>query len=130
MEFLFVYGTLMKKCQRNEWSTYLHENSKYIGEAWAEGLLYKVAHYPGLVKGDGKVHGELYQLKSPRESLEILDEYESYFEHNIQKSQYLRELTEIFLTEENKTIKAWVYYYNFSLEELELYRDGKFLINL
>jgi gamma-glutamylcyclotransferase (GGCT)/AIG2-like uncharacterized protein YtfP len=129
MEFLFVYGTLMKKCQRNEWSTYLHENAEFIGEAWTEGLLYKIAHYPGLIKGDGKVYGELFRLNSPKESLEKLDAYESYYSFDTQNSQYLREVTEVNLIEEKKVKGAWVYYYNLNIEALEVYPAGKFFFN-
>jgi gamma-glutamylcyclotransferase (GGCT)/AIG2-like uncharacterized protein YtfP len=126
MEFLFVYGTLMRKYKPNDWTIFLQSNSKYMGEANINGLLYKVDYYPGLVKGEGIVFGELYKLHNAKLTLEKLDEYEDYDPKNKSNSLYVREISEIVLMEENKKMEAWVYYYNCGIDVFELDIEGRF----
>ena len=70
------------------------------------GRLYRVRWYPGMRKPiDSKdlVAGELYRLRQPAKTLEILDGYEG-------ENQYRRELHPATL-ENGHTIQAWVYIY-------------------
>ncbi|MCR9064949.1 MAG: gamma-glutamylcyclotransferase [Cytophagales bacterium] len=124
--YLFVYGTLMRKCKTNEWSVYLQKNAKYMGEAKVKGELYKIDFYPGLVSGDGWVYGEVYQLKNPESTLHFLDQYEDYQEGDTENSLYLRQETSVVLLKEKKSLQCLAYYYNKSIEGLKKYTDGKF----
>ncbi len=124
--YLFVYGTLMRKCKTNEWSVYLQKNAKYLGEAKVKGELYKIDFYPGLVSGDDWVYGEVYQLKNTESTLHFLDQYEDYQEGDTENSLYLRQETSVVLLKEKKSLQCTTYYYNKSIEGLIKYTDGKF----
>ena len=77
---IFVYGTLMSKMANNK---YL-QNSKYLGTQEIEGfIMYDLGYFPGIVKGTGKVKGEIYEIDNTL--LEKLDKLED--EGNL----YLRE---------------------------------------
>ncbi|WP_304238335.1 gamma-glutamylcyclotransferase [Jiulongibacter sediminis] len=126
MEVLFVYGTLMKKCSRNEWSAFLQKNARYLGEATVKGDLYKVDYYPGLVKSENLVHGELYAFEDSSYVFHYLDQYEDYDSANPEESLYRREKSEVTLKESSETKNAWVYYYNRPTGHLEKYPEGLF----
>lgn len=126
MSFLFVYGTLMRKCKPNDWSAFLQENANYIGEATTHGKLYKIDFYPGLVKGEGTVYGEVYKLHQPELTLPTLDEYEDFIAHDLNNSLYLREKASVRLTKNQKVMECWIYYFNRSVYPYTEIRLGKF----
>lgn len=127
MSYIFVYGTLMKKCKPNKWSKFLRDNAEYIGEAEVAGELYKIDFYPGLIKGSGKVFGELFELKNPNKTLPILDDYEDFNDSNISDSLYTRELCNVRLTHNDLVVEAWAYYFNGVVSEKSKYSSGRFL---
>ncbi len=127
MQYLFVYGTLMKKCPQNEWSAFLQENAVYVDEATIEGALYKIDYYPGLVKGKGTVYGEVYTLHENSKILPLLDEYEGYLLEDSINSLYLRDASQVKLSRTDKIIEAWIYYYNRSITDLKRYNSGIFI---
>lgn len=62
--YLFVYGTLMDP-SANAFAARLWRQGNGKGEAWFQGRLYKVAHYPGAVPSDDpadRVRGLLIEL--------------------------------------------------------------------
>ncbi len=125
--YLFVYGTLMKKCKPNQWSEFLHQNAVYLGEGITTGKLFKIDFYPGLVEDEnGEVYGEVYLLKNEKEVLSRLDEYEDYFPENLKKSLYLRKIKPIYLKDEI-VISSWTYVFNQSTENKSLYPNGRFV---
>lgn len=126
MDYLFVYGTLMKKCKRNEWSNFLQKNARYIGEARIKGDLYKVDFYPGLVKSESVVHGEVYEIKDRSYVFHYLDQYEDFNAENPEHSLYLRERSEVVLEKSGEKKEAWVYYYNRPIGHLKKYPKGLF----
>jgi len=70
---LFVYGTLRYGFELN----HLLRNSPFIGLGYVEGFkMYDLGGYPGCVKGDGTIWGEVYQVSE--ELLRKLDEVEGY----------------------------------------------------
>jgi len=104
--FIFVYGRLMKKDGRKH--KYL-KNSKLIGEGVLEGYsLYDLGYYPGIVKEEGKVKGEIYEI--PVEDLKNIDSYEG------EGLVYKREKLDIRI--ENETIKANAYVYLQNVKEI------------
>ncbi|MFT7421656.1 MAG: gamma-glutamylcyclotransferase (GGCT)/AIG2-like uncharacterized protein YtfP [Algoriphagus sp.] len=127
MHYIFVYGTLMKKCPPNEWSAFLEENAVYVDEAAVEGGLYKVDFYPGLVKEKGTVYGEVFALNKASETLAFLDEYEDYRINDKTNSLYLRESSIAKLVRTDKIVKTWVYYYNKPSDGLKKYDSGVFI---
>ena len=73
---LFVYGTLRSPFN-NRYARLLRSQATFIGPATVSGSIYRVGSYPGWKPNPvGEVHGELYELKKPKEILNALDEYE------------------------------------------------------
>lgn len=56
---IFVYGTLMKNMRNH----YYLEDSTYMGETEISGYeMYDLGYYPGIVKGNGIIKGEVYEV--------------------------------------------------------------------
>jgi gamma-glutamylcyclotransferase (GGCT)/AIG2-like uncharacterized protein YtfP len=73
---LFVYGTL-RSGHDNHYARLLRANSEFLGPATILGSICKIGEYLGYrPEPKGEVHGELYRLTNPEETLRILDEYE------------------------------------------------------
>jgi gamma-glutamylcyclotransferase (GGCT)/AIG2-like uncharacterized protein YtfP len=109
---IFVYGTLRK----GECRHYLLEDSQFIGYARAKGyLLYNIGAYPGMVEGDGKVVGEVYEI--PETLFEKLDWVEGV------PDLFRRELIEVTL-ENGQTISAYAYIYNRKIDNKLLIPSG------
>src|SRR5688572_29613338 len=70
--YLFVYGTLMSGYTAN----HQLKDSKLVGPASTNGVLYDLQFFPGMKDGAGTVHGELYEVDG--ETIELLDQYEGY----------------------------------------------------
>ncbi len=124
MSYLFVYGTLMKKCRSNEWARHLHQNARYIAEAYTWGKLYLIEAYPGLIKGKNKIWGELYYFEED-EILQFLDEYENFDLANPATSLYVREKIKCFTLDQS--FEAYTYLYNQGVEGKIEIENGKFL---
>jgi gamma-glutamylcyclotransferase (GGCT)/AIG2-like uncharacterized protein YtfP len=77
------------------------------GPCTIAGTLYDLGEYPGLVRGDGHVAGELYELTEPAVLAE-LDRYEEYDPLDEAKSMYVRRAVRLV----RPTLDAWVYYFN------------------
>ncbi|KPM49487.1 gamma-glutamylcyclotransferase family protein [Jiulongibacter sediminis] len=128
MEYLFVYGTLMQKCTRNEWSAFLLKNARYLGEAKIRGDLYKVDYYPGLIKSENWVYGELFEIQDSSYIFHYLDQYEDYRPNDPENSLYTREKSEVWLTDNSvKSFSSWVYYYKKPFRQFEKYPKGRFI---
>ncbi len=109
--YLFVYGTL----KRGESAHYFLAEEKFIGPAELEGYeMYDLGEYPGIVKGKGKVYGELYAVSY--ETLKKLDEFE---ENGL---FYLRKKEKIKV--KDKVYEAWVYEYIETLKNAKKIESG------
>ena len=65
---VFVYGTLKKGFALN----YLFVGSKFVGEASLKGYeMYSLTFFPCIIKGEGEVFGEVYNIS--KELLKKLD---------------------------------------------------------
>lgn len=118
----------MQKYQSNEWSQYLQSNATYLGEAFCHGQLFMVSTYPGLVKGKGKVYGEVYEIKNNiNEVLHFLDQYEDYRADNEADSLYLRRTIQCQLIDSKEIIKCSTYLYNQPIQGEQLIEDGRFM---
>lgn len=73
-ELLFVYGTLRPALASGGHGGLVRDLER-AGDATLPGLLLDLGAYPGLVAGDGVVHGELLRITDPGR-LAALDDYE------------------------------------------------------
>jgi gamma-glutamylcyclotransferase (GGCT)/AIG2-like uncharacterized protein YtfP len=130
-DYLFVYGTLMRKYPQNPLGEVLKRNTKFIGEAFTYGKLYLVDYYPGLLPNsigeNHKTYGELVEIEEKSDLYEQLDEYEDYLPQDLSKSLYIRKLTDCYLIENNKLISAQTYFYNQEVGQFRWIRGGRFL---
>jgi len=106
-KYVFVYGTLKK----NKGANHFLSNAKFLGEGVIQGYeMYIVSYFPGIVKGNGKVRGEVYEVDE--EILEMLDEYEGV--------PYLYErIKETVKLDNGKEIEAYLYLYKGDISSLE-----------
>ena len=106
---LFVYGTLML-CIQSRIAGYLHENSRFLGEATVPGLLYDLGRYPGLwhePKSERLVYGHLLELIQPDETLLALDRYEGIGTAESEVTEYRRELVKAQIN--GQEVDCWCY---------------------
>ena len=115
---LFVYGTL----KRGQDAHFLMENTTYLGEAEAFGILYGKGNrpYPVAVFGgtDHKVMGERYRVDSL--TLEKLDRYEGH------PNLYKREIHNCWLKSGGPAEKVWMYSYQKSVEDYDVQPSGRY----
>ncbi len=104
--YVFVYGTL----KRGKRAHSLLSWAKFVGEGTVSGYeMYIVRDYPGIVRGEGKVRGEVYEVDE--ETLKKLDEYEGvpfYYER-------VEETTEL---DSGERVRAYLYLYKGSVKGL------------
>jgi gamma-glutamylcyclotransferase (GGCT)/AIG2-like uncharacterized protein YtfP len=105
--YLFVYGSLRRG---GEFHHYL-AGARFAGPAWTRGRIIQAGAYPGLVEGDGRVEGELYELADPAADLERLDDVEGFVPEDAAGSLYLRELRPVY-REDGTRVASWVYLWN------------------
>lgn len=131
IEYLFVYGTLMKKYNQNPLFDVLEANTTFIGEAFTYGKLYLVDYFPGLMpnlKGENhKTFGELVSFKKDSDLLKHLDDYEDYNANDLCKSLYVRKIAEIVHLETGLVYHANVYFYNQNVDKINFLINGRFL---
>ncbi len=92
-ELIAVYGSLLSDMGGAE-DLGVTEQLRLVGPCEIGGVLYDLGRYPGLVLGNGIVHGEIYELADPA-VLERLDAYESYQPANPEGSLYIRRLVRL-----------------------------------
>ena len=127
-EYLFVYGTLGRNVG-HEMHKHLVRHADYAGEGAFNGVLYRVAHYPGAVassKPNDIVHGELYRLRDPDALFAALDPYESCGPNDPTPTKYVRTTTTI-RRPGGETVAAWIYLYNRDVTTLTRIGSGRFV---
>ena len=128
---LFVYGTLMRGFD-HPMAKLLSRSADFLGSACCRGRLYRVKHYPGLVKSDSAddvVFGELFRLRQPAELLREFDMYEACGEGFAEPTEYIRQMLSVTLavTLADATAEAWTYLYNWPVTGLPRIASGRFL---
>jgi gamma-glutamylcyclotransferase (GGCT)/AIG2-like uncharacterized protein YtfP len=104
-ELLFVYGTLRPSLAAVGPARLVHD-LEFVGPATTPGVLVDLGDYPGLIGGDGTVHGDLLRITDPAR-LQALDAYE---ECGGPDPLFQRERTVVRLPD-GTTMEAWVYRY-------------------
>lgn len=115
---LFVYGSLRSGFNNPAYG-YISKYFTLIGEAYVNGKLYQLSDFPVAVpsENDSLIKGELYTIKVPSEcswAFAQLDDYEGVQAEEGEHPLYKRVLTAVFMNDKEE--KAWVYWYNGSIE--------------
>lgn len=121
--YLFVYGTLKKGSRIPERQPPLEQKAHYLRDVTLQAKLYHLDEYPGAVLSDQEqnlVHGELYELKFPEETLPGLDEYEG--------PDFKRSLVDVFFPEFGFPLECWAYLYQGPVAGLTPVPGGRFLV--
>ncbi len=109
LDYIFVYGTLMKQESRNELLE--QYSSECLGQNKITGKLLHVSTFPGMVNDDNsQVNGELYHCLEIGECLEKLDWIEGFHGYDSDDSLFTRVVSRVI--DENHTTWAWTYMYN------------------
>jgi gamma-glutamylcyclotransferase (GGCT)/AIG2-like uncharacterized protein YtfP len=108
---IFVYGTL-KRGQRNE-RVWPHAPLR-VTSAITNGEIYDLGPYPGMLRGNDKVSGELWFIDLPhmKDTIAALDRLEGFNQNH--PNHYERVVVDCTDTDKN-THQAYTYFY---LEEL------------
>ena len=122
---LFVYGTLMSTAG-HRMGAKLAREAKLIGPASMQGLLYRIACYPGMTdtaNAQARVHGEVYALADPVASLAWLDAYEG-LTGNSPNAEY-RRVERVARLAATGEVTAWVYLYQGDPAKVRLIANGR-----
>ena len=123
VQFLFVYGTLMRG-QRLHGHLKSRGSVEYVGPGRIRAKLYRPhgRRYPGAVRtrADRYVHGELYKLHEPSQTLKTIDKLEG-----LEDGLFVREIVDV--GQGSQKITAWTYLYNRPLSNAEHISSGDFL---
>lgn len=117
---LFVYGSLLRGMSL---SSYM-EGTKFLGPAYVKADLFYLGFYPGIIKGNQIVFGELYEVNEKQ--LPVIDEVEDYIELDNERSAYLRKPIKAYMLSDGMPIKAQAYFYNRSSEGKERILSGDY----
>src|SRR5574343_474573 len=114
---LFVYGSLRSGFNNPAYG-YISKYFALVGEAYVKGKLYQLPDFPAAIPADDSlIKGELYSIKVPSEcswAFAQLDDYEGVQAEEGESLLYKRVLTTVHLNDKEE--KAWVYWYNGSIE--------------
>ena len=124
--YIFVYGSLMQGF-RNPWSAHLHNHSRFLGKGSAQGIIYDIGGYPGLIQTENpaeRVFGEIYYMSS-LSLLKDFDRYEGCVMKYLQRSTFTRQIVDAVLRDEQK-VQAWTYIYNRKPSESSRIPGGSF----
>lgn len=72
MKTIFVYGTLKRGFHNHDFL----DTARFLGEDSVSGELYRDGRLPLMIKGEGTVHGELFEVQEER--MALLDRLEGH----------------------------------------------------
>ena len=124
---LFVYGTLRRAAFHPMHS--LLGSAEFVGAGRFQGCLYNVGSYPAAVYSDDPadtVHGEVYRLRKPAETLTALDRYEGCATDDPTPCEYRRASADVRLAT-GEVIPAQIYLYQWPVEGLTRIAEGDYL---
>lgn len=121
IQYLFVYGTLRPSLAGDEQRALIAELT-HVGPATVRGLLYDLGSYPGLVAGEGTVHGDLLTVAG-KQHLALLDAYEECSS----AAPLYRRMTTVATQPDGTTVAAWAYLYGHALGHARLIEGGDYV---
>ncbi len=109
LNYIFVYGTLMKQESRN--GILEQYSAEFLGQNSITGKLLHLSNFPGMIHDDNsEISGELYHCQEIGECLSKLDWIEGFYGYNSNDSLFTRIITKV--NDENNPKWAWTYKYN------------------
>ena len=128
-ELVFFYGTLMTPFNRPG-RQQIDQHLSYAGRGSISAALFDLGIYPAAVPAsEGRVWGEVYEMRNPSVVLEALDEIEGYRPGEPEASLYMRVTTPVTL-DDGSTVEAWAYFYNAPLGRAQRIESGDYLEHL
>lgn len=126
---LFVYGSLRSGFHHPAYA-YISRYFTLLADAKVKGALFDMGEYPTAipVASDTYIIGELYHIKNPDEfswAMAQLDDYEGLHTENNEPPLYRRELTTVFVGDQQT--EAWVYWFNGDVSGKPLVESGDVL---
>jgi len=100
------YGTLMAKHGVQQ-KLGVKRSLRFLGPCTIRGELRDLGAYPGLMKGNGVVNGELYEILDAA-TFKRLDDYEGFDPSHPDASIFVRRRVRL----QHPEIDCWVYFYN------------------
>ena len=123
---LFVYGSLRSGFKSPAYE-YISRFFSFVSDAKVQGRLFDLGTYPAGVPSNDEsfIIGELYTIKHEPEfawAIGQLDDYEGVTIEPDEVQLYKRELVDVYT--DNSVSKAWIYWYNRSVEGRPLIESG------
>jgi gamma-glutamylcyclotransferase (GGCT)/AIG2-like uncharacterized protein YtfP len=118
---IFVYGTLRPGAAA---AHRMDGHGRWLGAATAAGSLHLLGAYPGMVVGEGIVHGALFAADDPEALLADLDIYEGCGPEDIAPHEYRR--ARVTVMQADQAHQAWTYLYNWPVGPDSLITSGDF----
>ena len=96
-----------------------------VGPATTRGALFDLGRYPGAIKADGQMHGELYRMIEPDTLLPLVDAVEGFHPDARAESQYVRDAVAV-TPAGGPGVMAWVYFYRRGLGDAVWIPNGDY----
>jgi gamma-glutamylcyclotransferase (GGCT)/AIG2-like uncharacterized protein YtfP len=128
-ELVFFYGTLMTPFNRPG-RQQIDQHLSYTGRGSISAALFDLGIYPAAVPAsEGRVWGEVYEMRNSAVVLQALDEIEGYTPGEPEASLYTRVTTPVTL-DDGSVVEAWAYFYNAPLGRAQRIESGDYLEHL
>ena len=126
---LFVYGSLRSGFQHPAYA-YISDNFTLVGPGKIKGRLYDMGEYPAAIPAEegAFIIGELYQLKENLDFYWVIEQIDDYEGINVEEGEtplFKRETVDVYLND--RTITAWVYWYNGDVTNRPVIKSGDIL---
>ncbi|ARM77025.1 gamma-glutamylcyclotransferase [Acidianus manzaensis] len=119
--YLLAYGSLRYGFELHHFL----KSCRFVGIAFAEGYkMYDIGNYPGVIKGDGIIWGEVYEVDE--NLIRLLDEVEDF--KGRPDDLYVRETTTVFFDQKRKyrLNNVYLYRYNQIIDDKHEIEDGDY----
>ncbi len=128
-ERVFFYGTLRTGFSRRPGAG-IDAKLTFVGRGFIHAALFDLGIYPAAVPSpDGRVWGEVHEMRDPDAVLAILDEIEGYRASEPERSLYTRVQAPVTF-DDGRVDDAWVYFYNAPLGKAQRIPSGDYLQHL
>jgi gamma-glutamylcyclotransferase (GGCT)/AIG2-like uncharacterized protein YtfP len=124
--YLFVYGSLRRGA--SPMSNFLDSVATRIGLGRAQGKLYRLDGYPGMIASTGDsdwVIGEVLQINDPA-TWTVLDEYEGCGPSHPEPHEFQRRIVTVEM-DDGRQFNAWAYVYCGDVSGRVEIRSGDYL---